>query len=151
MTDPIAHLSASGHLDQIFVDGCWRAPHGGGRASVIDPASEAEVAQIALGDGEDVDSAVAAARRAFDGWSNTPVDGRVALLRRIHALLLDRADLFARAISLEMGSAITAARAAQVPRPGDPEGERVDEHAENETHAAIIPAARLRHRRRALG
>ncbi|MFC0686726.1 aldehyde dehydrogenase family protein [Novosphingobium clariflavum] len=115
MTDPIAHLSASGHLDQIFVDGCWRAPHGGGRASVIDPASEAEVAQIALGDGEDVDSAVAAARRAFDGWSNTPVDGRVALLRRIHALLLDRADLFARAISLEMGSAITAARAAQVP------------------------------------
>lgn len=115
MTDPIAHLSASGNLDRMFVGGTWRVPAGRARAPVIDPATEMQVAEIALGNGEDVDLAVATARTAFAPWSVTPIEERVALLRRIHALLLERAELFARAITLEMGSAIAAARAAQVP------------------------------------
>jgi aldehyde dehydrogenase (NAD+) len=115
VTDPIAHLIASGNLDRMFVGGIWREPSGRARAAVINPATEEQVAEIALGNAADVDLAVTAARSAFVSWSGTPVEERVALLRRIHALLLERSELFARAISLEMGSAISAARAAQVP------------------------------------
>ena len=115
VTDPIAHLSASGNLGRLLIDGIWREPVGRGRAPVIDPATESQVAEIALGNADDVDLAVVAARSAFAAWSGTSVGARVALLRRIHTLLLERSELFARAISLEMGSAISAARAAQVP------------------------------------
>jgi aldehyde dehydrogenase (NAD+) len=40
---------------------------------------------------------------------------RAALLDRVHGLILERAELFAQAISQEMGCAISVARSAQVP------------------------------------
>jgi aldehyde dehydrogenase (NAD+) len=81
----------------------------------VDPASEQVVGQIAVGGPEDVDRAVAAARRAFPAFSQTTVDARVALLGRIHELILQRAELFVDAMVTEMGVAIGYARASQVP------------------------------------
>ena len=63
----------------------------------------------------DTDHAVRAARKAFCGWSRTTPSERAALLSRIHALVLERADLIAYALSAEMGAAIIYARQAQVP------------------------------------
>src|SRR5215210_4971165 len=102
----IQHLTGAGHLDRIFVDGEWVLPAGQERASVIDPSTEEPVAQIALGNAQDVAAAVDAARRAFAGWSVSSPPTRVALLGRVHSLILERAELFAQAISLEMGAAI---------------------------------------------
>jgi len=115
MTDPIAHLEAAGMTDRLFIGGQWRAPSGRGRVPVINPATETALTEIALGDERDVQAAVAAARAAFPGWSGTPVAERAAILHRLHALILERAELFAQAISREMGAAIAYARAAQVP------------------------------------
>ncbi|KMO20173.1 aldehyde dehydrogenase family protein [Methylobacterium platani] len=115
MTDPIRHLAAAGRLGRFYVDGAWRDPSGRERAAVIDPATEAPIAEIALGDAADVEAAVAAARRAFPAWSRTTPAARAALLDRVHALVLERLELFARALSAEMGAAITYARTAQVP------------------------------------
>ena len=111
----VEQLRGSGHLDRLFIDGEWVLPLGRTRASVIDPSTEAPVGEIALGDAHDVARAVAAARRAFTTWSVTTPQSRAALLEEVHALILERAELFAQAISLEMGAAITTARAAQVP------------------------------------
>jgi aldehyde dehydrogenase (NAD+) len=111
----IGRLAHDGRLDRIFVDGEWIVPAGQGRSAVVDPSTEETVAEIALGSADDVDIAVAAARRAFATWSVSSSASRAALLDRIHGLILERAETFAQAISQEMGCAITAARGAQVP------------------------------------
>ena len=111
----VQRLSSSGRLDRFFIDGEWVLPDGQGRNVVIDPSTEEPVAETAMGSARDVDTAVAAARRAFAGWSTTSADTRAGILDRLHALILDRADLLAEAMSLEMGAAASAARGAHVP------------------------------------
>jgi aldehyde dehydrogenase (NAD+) len=111
----IERLTGAGHLDRIFIDGEWVLPAGQDRASVVDPSTEEPVAEIALGSAQDVDAAVAAARRAFATWAVSSAHSRAALLDRVHTLILERAESFAQAISLEMGAAIGTARSAQVP------------------------------------
>jgi aldehyde dehydrogenase (NAD+) len=108
-------VTATGHLDRLFIDGEWVLPSGHSHAPVIDPSTEEPIAQIALGSAQDVAAAVAAARRAFATWSVSSPPSRAALLDRVHGLILERADLFAQTISLEMGAAIGFARATQVP------------------------------------
>ncbi|WP_279483657.1 aldehyde dehydrogenase family protein [Aureimonas sp. SK2] len=115
MIDPISHLQGSGHLGHFFIDGAWCPPAGRQSVPVIDPASEASIADLPLGDRTDVDRAVAAARRAFAPWSRTSLSERSELLGRVHTLVLERLDLLSHAIRLEMGAAITYAREAQVP------------------------------------
>lgn len=108
-------LAGAGHLDRLYIGGVWVTPAGRERSAVIDPASEQAVAHTVLGNAQDVALAVAAARRAFATWSASSPQARAALLDRVHELIIERAELFAQAISLEMGCAITAARGAQVP------------------------------------
>ena len=115
MTAPLEHLAATGHLDRFFIGGVWTAPHGTDRGAVINPATEAEACGFPLGNGMDVDAAVAAARRAFPGWSRSAPATRATLLSRLAALIEDRRELFAQCLTLEMGAAIGYARAAQVP------------------------------------
>lgn len=111
----VEQLKVAGRLDRLFIDGEWVLPAGQSRASVIDPSTEEPVTQIALGTAEDVAAAVAAARCAFATWSVSSVQSRASLLDRVHTLILERAELFAQAISLEMGAAIGFARSTQVP------------------------------------
>ncbi len=111
----IGHLRSAGCLDRHYVDGQWAVPAGRSRGAVVDPSTEDVVAEIALGGASDVAAAVAAARRAFASWSAAPVQGRARVLGRLHGLVLERAELFAQAISLEMGAAIGFARSTQVP------------------------------------
>ena len=115
MTSPVQHLMEAGLLGKFYIDGEWRKAIGSVTASVINPATEQPIAKVALGDEEDVDCAVAAARRAFAGWSRKPAAERAALFDRIHVLLVERLELFAQALTCEMGAAITYARRAQVP------------------------------------
>ncbi len=101
---------------QFYIDGGWCDPAGDAlRIAVIDPATETQIGTIAAGSAADVDRAVAAALRAFDSFSVSPVADRIALLERIAALMEQRAEAFAQAIALEMGAAIGFARASQVP------------------------------------
>jgi aldehyde dehydrogenase (NAD+) len=111
----IEHLARAGRLDRMFIGGEWVLPAGQARSAVIDPSTEEAIAEIALGSAQDVAVAVSAARRAFASWSVSSPQSRAALLDRVHGLILQRADSFAEAISLEMGAAITTARGAQVP------------------------------------
>jgi len=111
----VEHLRRAGRLDRIFVDGEWVLPETQARSAVIDPSTEEPVAEIALGSAKDVAAAVVAARRAFAAWSQSAPQSRAVLLDRVHALILERAELFAQAISLEMGAAIGFARLTQVP------------------------------------
>jgi aldehyde dehydrogenase (NAD+) len=112
---PVEHLSRNGHLDKFFIDGQWVDPRGAAKGVVVNPATEEAVGGFPLGNGEDVDAAVVAARRAFATWSRTTPKYRAGLLDRLQALLEARRELFAQCLTLEMGAAISYARSAQVP------------------------------------
>lgn len=103
------------HATQFYIDGAWIESTTPDRAAVVNPATETATGQIALGTSDDVDRAVAAARRAFSSYSQTPVAERAALLDRIQTLILERADDFAAAITREMGAASTFSKGTHVP------------------------------------
>lgn len=98
-----------------FIDGRWVESEGGKRYEVINPATEQPVTEITFGTAADVDKAVAAARKAFETFSQTTVAERAALLERIIEEYKARIPDLARAVSEEMGAPIGFAQAAQVP------------------------------------
>ena len=98
-----------------YIDGQWVDSDGGRRHAVINPATEQPVTEITLGTPADVDAAVAAARRAFETFSQTGVAERTQLLERIIEEYKARIPDLARAVSEEMGAPIGFAQAAQVP------------------------------------
>ncbi|MFT7772786.1 aldehyde dehydrogenase family protein [Roseateles sp.] len=100
---------------RFYIDGQWVDRPEAPRIAVVDPVSERVVGHVAAGSAADVDLAVRAARRAFESFSRSTVEQRLALLKRVLALLEERAELFARAIVAEMGAAISFARASHVP------------------------------------
>lgn len=100
---------------QFYIDGKWVAPAVARDFPVTNPATEEHIATISLGSVADVDKAVAAAKRAFEVYSETSVAQRLALLRRIVEIYEARMGEMAAAISSEMGAPISLSRAAQAP------------------------------------
>lgn len=117
MTGALAEAlpQAVGHAGDAYIGGQWVPVSGSERLSVINPANGALVAELTAGTAADLDRAVAAARAAFPAFAASPVAERLALLERIHALILERAEPLAQVLVREMGAAITHARTAHVP------------------------------------
>ncbi len=103
------------NAEKFYIDGKWVEPISKERLPVINPATEEPVATIALGNREDVDRAVAAARKAFDSYSTTSRDERIALLERVIAEYKKRIPDIAAVISQEMGAPKNLASRAQAP------------------------------------
>jgi aldehyde dehydrogenase (NAD+) len=104
------------HTTQFYIDGRWVEPAAPRWFTVVDPATEQPICPLALGNMQDVDRAVAAARQAFPGWAETSVAERIALLKRILSGYQRRYDEFADAIHREMGAPLAFARDGQAIR-----------------------------------
>jgi acyl-CoA reductase-like NAD-dependent aldehyde dehydrogenase len=115
MTSPLDYLKRSGHVEQIFINGEWTQPAGTSRMPLVCPSTGETLAELPLGDAQDVERAVDAARAALPRWSATSPQDRAAYLDRLHALTRERAETFAQALTIEMGAPITYARNAHVP------------------------------------
>ena len=98
---------------QFYVNGEWVEPSSPNDFAVLDPATEEVCATISLGNEADVDKAVAAAKAAFETFSQTSVEERVALLERMAEVYKRRIGEVAEAIRLEMGAPIKLASTAQ--------------------------------------
>jgi aldehyde dehydrogenase (NAD+) len=98
---------------QFYIDGAWVDPAVKKTIPVTNPANEEKLYDIAVGSAADVDKAVAAARRAFETFSQTSRDERVALLTKIIEVYKTRANDIAAAISDEMGAPLPMAERAQ--------------------------------------
>ncbi|QBY02136.1 aldehyde dehydrogenase family protein [Rhodophyticola sp. CCM32] len=98
----------------FYINGQWVAPQTAHDFPVIDPSTEEVCATISLGSEADANAAVAAAKSAFPGWSETPLADRIAALQRLRDIYKKRGDEMAEAISLEMGAPIDMARQKQV-------------------------------------
>jgi aldehyde dehydrogenase (NAD+) len=102
---------------QFFIGGKWVEPHASsGRFALVDPATEEQYGELALGSADDVDDAVAVARQAFPAYSQTTLAQRRELLNAVLDAYSRRGADIAEAISLEMGAPIGFARDAQTPR-----------------------------------
>ena len=108
-------LNTMQNANHFYIDGQWVVPHSQQTLAVLNPATEAVITSIALGDEVDVDRAVAAARRAFESFSQTSIEQRAALLERIIAVYKQRMPELASVVSQEMGAPVTLANAAQAP------------------------------------
>ena len=100
---------------KFYINGEWVEPSTSDRLDVINPATEESIGQVAMGASADVDSAVAAAKSAFESYSQTSKEERIALLESIIAKYGERMGEVAAVISDEMGAPLPLANAAQAP------------------------------------
>jgi aldehyde dehydrogenase (NAD+) len=103
------------HTRKFYIDGQWVDPHSSDTLDVINPATEKPIASIALGDADDVDSAVDAAVRAFRTFSTTTREQRIALLENVIKVYKAHIHEIAAVVSLEMGAPMSLAKGAQAP------------------------------------
>jgi len=101
----------------FLVDGQWVDARKGGYFSTLDPASGEILATVSEGTAEDIDDAVAAARRAFEDsrWSGLPPSERAALMNRLADLIEAHGEEFAQLDALDCGKPVSLARLADVP------------------------------------
>ena len=100
---------------KFYINGEWVDPSTTQTLDVINPATELPIGKIAMGGEEDVNRAVAAAAAAFETYSQTSREERIALLEAIIAKYSERMGDVAATISQEMGAPLGLANAAQAP------------------------------------
>jgi acyl-CoA reductase-like NAD-dependent aldehyde dehydrogenase len=103
--------------DKLYIDGQWVDPAGTETIDVVNASTEEVMGRIPQGTQEDVDLAVAAARRAFETWSQTEMAERAEVLRAIAAGLAARSDEIAATIAQELGMPIGLSKAIQAGLP----------------------------------
>ncbi|MGS2724610.1 aldehyde dehydrogenase family protein [Porticoccus sp. GXU_MW_L64] len=101
------------NLRKFYIDGQWVEPLESTDYPVENPATEEQFATTVLGRAADVERAIAAARAAFDGFSQTSREQRLAMLERLLAGYMERYDEIAAAITQEMGAPVSFSKAAQ--------------------------------------
>ena len=98
---------------QFYINGEWVDPSDPKYLDVINPATEESIGKIAMGNSTDVDKAVAAAKEAFESFSQTSKEERLALMGKIIEVYQSRYDEVAETISSEMGAPLWLSKAAQ--------------------------------------
>ncbi|PZP39389.1 MAG: aldehyde dehydrogenase family protein [Pseudomonas fluorescens] len=101
-------------LDKFYINGQWvtpvdpQTPH-----TLINPATEQPIGQLAMGGVADAEAAIKAAAAAFPAFSQTSREKRLAYLDKIIAIYKRRFEEIAQAITQEMGSPISFSRQSQ--------------------------------------
>ncbi|WP_371420693.1 aldehyde dehydrogenase family protein [Tardiphaga sp.] len=102
-----AHPYANGSYKQMLIDGKWVDAKSGKKFETHNPATGELLATVAEGDAGDIDLAVAAARRAFEGpWSKAKPYERQALLLKFAELVEKNFDELALLDTLDMGAPV---------------------------------------------
>ena len=102
---------------KMLIDGKWVEAASGKTFETPNPATGEVLARVAEGDKEDIDRAVKAARRAFDGgkWPAMPPPAREKLLLRIADLIEQHAEELAQLETLDNGKTLFESRNVDIP------------------------------------
>jgi len=98
-----------------FIDGAFAAPVDGASEPILNPATGEEIAQAPLSTAPDVDAAVAAARSAFESWSQTTPAVRAEALLALAAAVEAHAEELAREEAINAGKPFSAVLSDEVP------------------------------------
>jgi phenylacetaldehyde dehydrogenase len=106
-----------GKTRRLLIDGAWIPAASGQTFSTRNPATGDVLCEIAAGDREDIDLAVAAARRAFESgpWRRLTPSERGRMIWKLADLLEQNLEEFAQLETLDNGKPLAVARAADVP------------------------------------
>src|SRR6201987_2883710 len=111
-TTEVRHPYANGEFRRMLIDGKWVAAASGKTFESRNPATGELLATVAEGDAEDVNRAVAAARKAFEGpWSKAKPFERQAILLRLADLVEKNYEELSQLDTLDMGAPISRTRA----------------------------------------
>jgi aldehyde dehydrogenase (NAD+) len=102
---------------QHFINGAWTEALGWNETTVHDSATEQAIGKVVHATAPEVDTAVAAARSAYAGWSQLPLEARAAYARAIADRLESHAETLSSGISAETGMPIKLVRRIQVQAP----------------------------------
>jgi len=109
-TSTAGHRSAIERVPhKLLIGGEW-TPSSGGTLQVFNPATEELIAEVADATVEDAQRALRAAADAQTGWARTPARTRSEILYRAYELMVERTDLLAEVMTLEMGKPLAEAR-----------------------------------------
>lgn len=101
-----------GRYRQMLIDGAWVDARSGLTMETLNPATSVVIATVPRGDRQDIDLAVAAARKAFEGpWSRFKPYERQVLLLRIADLFEKHWEEISRSDTTDMGMPIVRTRA----------------------------------------
>ena len=90
----------------FYINGKWTKPSKPNDFGVINPSNEETFATISLGTKEDTDTAVKAAKNAFNSWKETSKTERIDYLEKLLKNYKKRFNEMAEAMSMEMGAPI---------------------------------------------
>jgi succinate-semialdehyde dehydrogenase/glutarate-semialdehyde dehydrogenase len=93
---------------QLYIGGAWRK--GGPGQPVLNPADESVIGSVPVASRADLDDAVAAAAAGLKVWSKTSPARRAEVIRKAAALMRERIEEIACAITLEHGKPLAQAR-----------------------------------------
>src|SRR6202000_2560155 len=110
MSTDLASLTGIDVPTGLLIGGEWTNGQGQ-QLAVVDPATEAVLAEVADGTEQDGLAAVTAAYEALPKWAATPPRQRAECLRRAFELMTSRAEAFARLMTAENGKSLRDARA----------------------------------------
>lgn len=96
-------------MGEHYIDGQWCEGRGPSFAS-RNPGTDTVAWEGKSASADDVERAVASARRAFEPWSSQPFEARVDIVRRFAAVLSERKEQLAHAIGRETGKPLWEAR-----------------------------------------
>ncbi len=88
----------------FYINGKWVTPKSKEEIKVIDPATEENCAVITLGNKDDVNDAVNAAKKAYSSWAFSSKEERIKLLEKLYENYKKRWADIAKAITIEMGA-----------------------------------------------
>lgn len=97
-----------------YIGGAWIPAASGQTFTVVNPATGEPLTEVAAGDAEDIDTAVAAAAGAFGAWSGLSAAARGQLLCRFADVIAEHIEELALLVTLEMGKPISDAMNVEV-------------------------------------
>ena len=101
---------------EMFIDGRWTAGSGGALEKILNPATGEVIAEVPRGTAEDVDRAVAAARRAYDEtWSDSTPRDRSERLLKLATAIEEHGDELARIESTNVGKPLAPTLSEEIP------------------------------------
>ena len=109
-------MSTTLRRHEMFIAGEWTPGAGGGAQEIVNPATGKVVAHVPKGTAEDVDKAVAAARKAFDeGWSDSTPRMRSEVMLKLADAIEAHGDELARIESENVGKPLAATKSEEIP------------------------------------
>jgi succinate-semialdehyde dehydrogenase / glutarate-semialdehyde dehydrogenase len=93
----------------LFIEGEW-CKGTGGAADVVDPATEESLGRLSFAGPADIDRALASAEQGFREWSQRLPQERAAVLHRVAAIIVERADEIGRDLTQEQGKPFADSR-----------------------------------------